>query len=206
MQRKEPPEERSANPSLSKSTFLRGVQCPKSLYLYVHHPELRDPIDESREAVFASGHEVGLAARGRFPGGVLASAVPFHAEQAIRRTADLIRDGAEVLYEPAFEHDGVFAASDILVRDGRRWALYEGKAHTEVKEEDLQDVALQTWVLQGAGIDLAETAVLYLNKEYVRQGDLDLEALFVARSGRGEVDALQAEGAARIAELKAVLV
>ena len=205
MQRKEPPEERCGNPALSKSAFLRGVQCPKSLYLYVHHPELRDPIDESREAVFASGHEVGLAARGRFPGGVLASAVPFHAEQAIRRTADLIREGAQVLYEPAFEHNGVFAVSDILVRDGRRWAFYEVKAHTEVKEEDLQDVALQAWVLRGAGIDLAETAVLYLNKEYVREGDLDLEALFVAQSVRGEVDDLQAEVAARIAEFKAVL-
>jgi len=205
MQRKEPPEERSGEPALSKSAFLRGVQCTKSLYLYAHHPELRDPIDESREALFASGHEVGLVARNRFPGGVLGSTPPLRAEEAIRRTADLIRDGAQVLYEPAFEHDGVFAASDILVRDGRRWALYEVKAHGEVKPEDLMDVAVQAWVLRGAGIDLAETAVLYLNKEYVREGDLDLEALFVAQSVRDEVDDLQAEVAARITEFKALL-
>jgi hypothetical protein len=205
MRHKEPPGERSGRSALSKSTFLRGVQCPKSLYLHAHHPELRDPIDESRQAVFAGGHDVGLAARDRFPGGVLASALPLRAEQAIRRTADLIRDGAYVLYEPAFEYGGVFVACDILVRDRRRWALYEVKAHTEVKEEDLRDVAVQAWVLRGAGIDLAETAVLHLNNKYVRQGNLDLGGLFVAQSVRSEVDDLQQEVAARVVELKAVL-
>lgn len=29
---------------LSKSTFIRGLQCEKSLYLYKHHYKLKDPI------------------------------------------------------------------------------------------------------------------------------------------------------------------
>jgi len=37
---------------LSKSTFIRGLQCEKSLYLYKHHYRLKDPTPPSLQAVF----------------------------------------------------------------------------------------------------------------------------------------------------------
>ncbi|MCI0807404.1 MAG: DUF2779 domain-containing protein, partial [Chloroflexi bacterium] len=55
---------------LSKSTFLRGLQCHKSLYLNRYRRDLRDPIGPELQAVFATGREVGELARGLFPGGV----------------------------------------------------------------------------------------------------------------------------------------
>ena len=33
--------------NLSKSTFIRGLQCEKSLYLYKHHYKLKDPTPKS---------------------------------------------------------------------------------------------------------------------------------------------------------------
>ena len=41
-----------ANSRLSKSTFIRGLQCEKSLYLYKHHYRLKDPTPSSLQAVF----------------------------------------------------------------------------------------------------------------------------------------------------------
>lgn len=55
---------------LSKSLFIRGLQCHKSLYLHKHHPELKDEVPPSREALFQSGYEVGLMAQSLFPGGI----------------------------------------------------------------------------------------------------------------------------------------
>jgi hypothetical protein len=55
---------------LSKSLYMRGLQCHKSLYLDRHRPELRGEAAPELEALWASGHEVGVYAHMLFPGGV----------------------------------------------------------------------------------------------------------------------------------------
>lgn len=55
--------------TLSKSTFIRGCKCLKSLYLYKHHYDLRDETSESQQAIFDQGHEIGMFARMLFPDG-----------------------------------------------------------------------------------------------------------------------------------------
>ncbi len=53
---------------LSKSTFLRGLRCQKSLMLDALHPEARDPLDADARLRMGLGQEVGLVARGRYVG------------------------------------------------------------------------------------------------------------------------------------------
>ena len=60
-------ENRDNSLHLSKSLFVKGVRCKKALYLEKHHRDLKDPIPASREALFESGSEVGMLARGLFP-------------------------------------------------------------------------------------------------------------------------------------------
>lgn len=55
---------------LSKSAFIRGVQCLKSLYLNKKRPFLRDRISDAQQAVFKRGTDVGVLARQLFPCGV----------------------------------------------------------------------------------------------------------------------------------------
>src|SRR5690242_8553328 len=57
-------------PRLSKSKIISGLQCPKRLYLEIHHPELAEE-DTGTEARFATGHAVGEVARQLHPGGQL---------------------------------------------------------------------------------------------------------------------------------------
>jgi hypothetical protein len=54
---------------LSKTLFLKGLQCHKALYLFKFHPELRDELSGSQEAIFQSGTQLGILAQGLFPGG-----------------------------------------------------------------------------------------------------------------------------------------
>ncbi|HSV76477.1 MAG TPA: hypothetical protein VLH37_05540 [Bacteroidales bacterium] len=58
---------------LSKSTFVRGLQCEKSLYLHKQRPFLRDALSPEQLAKFSRGTDVGLYARSLFPGGVNAA-------------------------------------------------------------------------------------------------------------------------------------
>ena len=47
-----------ARHQLSKSTFMRGCQCLKSLYLNKHHRTLgicKDPLSAQQTAIFAAG-------------------------------------------------------------------------------------------------------------------------------------------------------
>lgn len=60
---------------LSKSLYIRGLQCHKSLFLHKHAPELKDDLDAQAVARFSAGDHVGELAQDLFPGGVLVSYV-----------------------------------------------------------------------------------------------------------------------------------
>jgi hypothetical protein len=165
---------------LSKSLFMQGLQCPKSLYLNRHHPELRSEPTPELLALWKSGHEVGLVAQRLFPGGVN---VPFDGlskEEQLAKTRAEILGGASVIYEATFSHDGVFVKADILCRTRGSWDLYEVKAAAEVKDHFPDDVAIQYYVLSGSGIPVRKACLVHVNSGYVRRSEIVPEELFTA--------------------------
>jgi len=40
---------------LSKSSFIRGIQCDKHLYLYKYHYDEMDEVSEMQKAIFKEG-------------------------------------------------------------------------------------------------------------------------------------------------------
>ena len=56
---------------LSKSLYIRGLQCHKSLFLEKFQRELKGEISAETQARFDSGNMVGEAAHDLFPDGVL---------------------------------------------------------------------------------------------------------------------------------------
>lgn len=121
-------------PFLSKSRFIKGIQCHKALWLQTHRPELKDAIGDDTQAIFDAGHNVGRLAQQMFPGGI---EVPFDnvplAEQ-IQMTRSLIDSGTETIFESAFSFDNVFIKADLLTKCATGWHLGEVKSSTEAKE------------------------------------------------------------------------
>lgn len=182
---------RNSSGNLSKSLFLRGLQCHKSLYLHKYHPELKDETSESREALFQAGHVVGNYAKCLFSGGV---EIPYDGlthEEQLKLTQSLIKKGTSTLYEATFSHDGIFIKADILHRNKKGWDLYEVKSSSEVKDYHYEDVAVQYYVLKGCGLSVSKAFVVHLNKEYVRNGDIDVQKLFTITDVAGEVELRQ---------------
>lgn len=165
------------NHSLSKSRYTRGICCHKSLWLLTHCPELREEPDAATRARFQSGHEIGELAWRLFPGGTL---IPFEnvsLDEQIRLTREAVKT-SKVIYEAAFLHDGVFIKADILRKGRNGWELYEVKSSNDVKDIYQHDVDVQYYVIAGAGLPVSKACIVHLNREYVRDGDLDIQGLF----------------------------
>lgn len=195
-----------AKTALSKSTYLKGTQCHKYLYLYKHHYKLQDPVSASQQAVFDRGHAVGELAQQLFPGGVDCSPPkPWMYFDAIRDTARQISRGQDTIYEAWFGYEEEYAALDILVKRDGKWYGFEVKSSTEVKEVYLDDVAFQYHVIRGSGMELEDLSIVYIDNTYERHGPLELENLFRVESVLDEARTRAPVIPERIAEFKEVI-
>ena len=169
------------SPRLSKTRYLSGCQCHLKLWYDCYERELETEIDLVTQAIFDTGHLVGRLARKRYPGGVLVEADHLHPDEALAQTRALLADeNVPAIFEAAFEHHGVLVRVDVLERTASgAFNLIEVKSSTTVKEVHEHDVAVQMWVLRGAGIDIASAGVLTLSRGYVFDGKrLDVYRLF----------------------------
>lgn len=168
---------------LSKSTFLRGLQCPKSLYLYKNFIQLRDQPSTEQKAIFNRGNKVGLLARQFFPGGIDATPAPRSDNMAaIAKTKQLIEQGVKIIYEAAFQYNGVLAILDILVQEQGIWYAYEVKSSTKITQTYILDASLQYWVITNSGLLLADFSLMHINNQYIRNGEINVKALFAVKS------------------------
>jgi hypothetical protein len=171
-----------SEPRLSKSKFLSGLQCHKRLYLEVHAPELATEPDEQTQAILDNGTELGELARRLFPGGVLVDFDRSGLEAALAMTRRLVGDPAvPAIFEATFKFDNVLVRVDVLQRVSPQcWRLIEVKASTKVKTVHLEDLAVQAYVLTGAGLSLVGMTLMHPNRSYVYPGgEIALQQLFV---------------------------
>lgn len=172
-----------AKTRLSKSTFIRGLQCEKSLYLYKHHYQLKDPTPTSLQAIFDQGTHIGKLAQGLFPNGEDASPENhFRIMESVRKTMEFIARGDSVIYEATFFYNDIVAALDILVKDASGWKAYEVKSSTKVSDTYVKDAAIQYYTITNSGIALQDISIVYINNQYVRNGELEIDKLFSIES------------------------
>lgn len=165
---------------ISKSLYVRGLQCYKSLFLEKFNKELK-VVSERTQSLFDNGNLVGDVAHELFPGGVM---IPYIGgkggqDKQIALTLEAIESGATVIYEAAFEYVGKFSKVDIIVKNtSGTWSLYEVKSGTSVDLVYQEDIAFQYHILNNAGIALSAAYLVYINNQYIRDGELDLQQLF----------------------------
>jgi len=76
-------------------------------------------------------------------------------------------------------------------RDGR-WRLIEVKSTADLKEQHLDDVAIQHRVLSRCGLDLASSCLAHVNRNYVFQGgSIDVRRFFKIKNLTRRVERLQ---------------
>jgi hypothetical protein len=165
---------------LSKSTYIKGLQCEKALYLTKKHPYLRDKLSLEKRAKFQRGTDVGILAQQYFPGGVnMAPNSPSQFPKRVKETMENLQNPAiNVMYEAVFQHNDTLVMVDILVREGDQWRAIEVKSSLKLSPTYYNDAALQYYVLHGCKVPLSDFQLMHVNGDYVKQGPIDVKQLF----------------------------
>lgn len=192
---------------LSKSTYIKGLQCEKALYMQKKHPYLRDKLSIEQRAKFQRGTDVGVLAHEVFPGGIDMSpnAPSQFPKKAAETLANLSNPEVKVMYEAVFQFNDTLIMLDILVRDGDRWLAVEVKSSMRLSDTYYNDAALQYYVLHGCGVPLSDFRLMYLNGDYVKDGPIDVQQLFKMESVMDYVVEREAFVAKNVERLKAVV-
>ncbi len=169
---------------LSKSTYIRSLQCQKSLYLHKHRPFLRDRLSPEQLQKFRRGTDVGKTAHGLFPDGIdLTARSPGQYAQKVQETKEAIASGkVNVIYEAAFQYDEVLIFLDILVKSDDGWTACEVKSSQTLSSVYYADAALQYYVLKGSGIRISDFLLFHINPEYILYEELNPNELFRSES------------------------
>ena len=192
---------------LSKSTYIKGEQCEKSLFLIKNRPFLRDKLSMEQRAKFKRGTDVGLLAQQYFPGGInmTPSSPSLFSKKVVETLKNLTNPDVNVMYEAVFQYDDTLIMLDIIVRDGDKWRAIEVKSSLSLSPTYMKDAALQYYVLKGCEIPLSDIQLMYINADYVRNGDLDLSQLFVFQSVKEFAEQYQDVIAKNIAHFKDII-
>ena len=172
--------------SLSKSQYIKGLQCEKALWLKKYRPEVLTPTDAQLQAVFDTGKEVGALACGLFSDG---KEVPFKGtsfKEKISLTQKWLEEGIKNIYEATFSFDGILVMVDILhQKEDGSFEIYEVKSSTWNQKKTINDiyhyihdVSIQYYVLNNLGYDISDSFITLLNTEHVRGSTIDLNELF----------------------------
>ena len=134
---------------LTKSKYIRGLQCDRALWLDVHRPNLaRYSAEQMRR--FDRGRDFEQAVRDSFPNGHNisldlgrnTSAYPEH-------TAKLLDENPEaVLFEAGFLYDDVLVLADIVCqRPDGSLDIFEIKSGSKLSDTYRRDAAIQHYVI-----------------------------------------------------------
>ncbi len=122
------------------------------------------------------GQEIGKMARTLYPDGILVNEKDI--VSATRKTEELMKlPETSVLFEASFIVDSYATKADILIRVPDGWHLIEAKSGLEEKPDYIEDVAYTTLIINRSGVNITQSSLLLLSKDY-RLG-MDNKDLFV---------------------------
>ena len=161
--------------SLSKSKYCKAIQCNKLLWLDKYKPEVAVPT--ARDMVLENGTKVGELARGLF-GDYINIDFNKNLNVMIEETLKSLKNKPNIITEASFNYESNFCSVDILKNDVDGIEIYEVKSSTYIHNIYLDDASYQYYVLKNLGLNVKSVNIVYLNKEYYRSGELEINKLF----------------------------
>jgi len=169
---------------LTKSKYIIGLECQRYLWIVFNQPEKIRKTTVADEFKFKEGDKVGEFAKKLFPEGIN---LPIDYKENIQKSKESLKEN-KPLFEAGFEFNNCFSRADILVPAGDKWDIIEVKSGTRVKDINIHDVAFQKYIYEKNGIKIGNCFLMHLNKEYVRNGEVDINKLFVKEDITSKVE------------------
>lgn len=154
---------------ITKTDFMRGMQCPKMLWLDKHKPKLKVIPPEVQEKLDA-GNEFGDLAMGMFgpyeemtvyrPG----THIP-DKKAMVQRTAAHLEAGTAVICEAAFMNYNNYCAVDILRKTETGYDIYEVKNTEELHDQFIRDAAFQYYIISRCALKIGKVFIVLHGKD-----------------------------------------
>ena len=195
--------------NFSKSKLLALRQCPKRLWLEIHRPDLRAD-NAATQASFQIGHQVGDIAQRIYDPEGLGALIDVTTEgfsRAFERTTELLGT-TQPIFEAGFAAGGALAFADVMLPDqvdGKQvWRMVEVKSSTSVKDYHREDVAVQAYIAQSAGVPLQSIALAHIDNSWVYPGNGEYGGLLKENDLTAEAFSRTEEVKAWIAQAQAI--
>ena len=151
---------------LTKTDYVRGMQCPKMLWLDRHKPEAREIPAEVR-CRMVRGNDFGDRMMGVF--GPYIEVQEYYPgtkhpdkEKMAAKTAELIAAGTKIICEAAFmDGEGNYCAADILRKTDDGYEMYEVKNSPSVSETFVKDTGFQAYLIRKCGVFLKRIFIIF---------------------------------------------
>ncbi len=148
---------------------MRGMQCPKMLWLDKHKPSLMVIPPEVQERLDA-GNEFGDKAMSMFGPyeemTVYLSGTTIPDKKAMTaRTREHLEKGTEVICEAAFMNYNNYCAVDILKKTESGYDIYEVKNSPEVYEQFIKDAAFQYYIINRCHVKIGKVYIVIHGKD-----------------------------------------
>lgn len=149
---------------ITKTGFMRGMQCQKMLWLDKHRPSLRIIPPEIQKKL-DDGNEFGDKAMAMFgdfkemtvyrPG----TKIP-DKKKMLANTQRHLKLGTPVICEAAFSNYNNYCAVDILRKTDSGYDFYEVKNSPEVKEQFVKDAGFQHYIIARSGLNIGRIYIV----------------------------------------------
>jgi hypothetical protein len=151
---------------LTKTKITSGLQCEKRLWFDFHDPMRKDNF------LFHLGNRFGEVVRKYYGKGVDLSNNIFNTDEALSDTSKAINDEkVNVIYEGAFLYSDTLVRADVLLRKNGGWELLEAKSSTKLKDEHIDDIAIQSYIIKSSGIKINSVKLIHIDNEFTYEGD-----------------------------------
>ena len=170
---------------ISKTTYLEYLSCGKNAWLRRYKPELESLfcLSDFEKSIVDKGNLVEEWARRLFPDGIL---IAESGEKALEITKQYIAEKRHVIFQPKFIYDKFLAKNDALEYDKFNdcWNLYEIKGANSLDEnakeiDHIEDATFQAIILKALDVKVGKIFLVYLNKEYIKDGEINVQDLFI---------------------------
>lgn len=150
---------------VTKTDFMRGMQCPRMLWLDKHHPELK-VIPPMIQKKLDKGNEFGDEAMAMFGAfeemTVFKPGTTYPDKKAmVLLTREHLDKCTSVICEAAFDYNGNYCAVDILKKVPGGYEMYEVKNSPEVTDQFIKDAGFQAYILRHCGLNLLRINIVY---------------------------------------------
>jgi hypothetical protein len=171
---------------LTKTDYLNALQCSLYAWHSFNKPLDIPDLNEVEEDRLEQGRIVGELARTLYSNGM--SVKGDTVKSNLKNTQESLNEGV-ALFEAGFEYEGSYVRTDILVPgENGAWDIIEVKSSTSVDKANIHDVAFQKYVCENAGLNVGKCYVAHINKEYIKNGEIDPQQLFVLEDISGGVE------------------